>query len=625
MFMSIRRVRVLTAGFYFACQISAQAAETADSSRDIPSDRVVVTATRTAVPADDSLWSVTILDRADIEARQALSLQELLQGESGIQMSNNGGLGKASSMFIRGAESQQVLVLVDGVRVGSSTLGSTAFQYLPVSEIGKVEIVRGPRSSLYGSEAIGGVIQLFTKRQADGLAFDANAAVGSHGTDSISANISGATGRWNYGLSASNLTSDGYPNCRGTPDPPYGGCYVFDSRPDGFHSVSGSVRAGVQINEQTDVQASFLRAQGGTRYAGSYTNHEDFVQQVASLAAHWTPIKALRVTLQVGQSHDNSINTLDFVEPPGSLFDTTRNSGSLQADWEVHAGQLLTLGTDYLKDHIASDTIFPTTDRSIVGVYGEYQGGSGPMHWALSARHDNNNQFGGKTTGGLGWGYHFAHNLHLTASYGTGFRAPTFNDLYYPFFGNTALKPETSRTTEIGVEQKFGRGRWSLRGFETNVHDLIGFDVNFLAANTDSARIRGVEAEGAVTLGPWTAAVTTSWLDPRNRTPDSNLYGNLLARRARETGHLEIARQWARVRAAVRVNAAGSRFNDAANADELGGYATADLLVDWTIYPGWSLQGKLANLADHRYETALYYPQDGRNYLVTLRYRPIIR
>jgi vitamin B12 transporter len=211
-------------------------------------ESVVVTGTRTPTSSDDSLASVTVLSREDIDARQALSIQELLQGEAGLQISNNGGLGKVSSVFLRGANADQVLVLVDGVRLGSATLGTTAFQYLQVDQIGRVEIVRGPLSSLYGSEAMGGVIQIFTRRPSgDGASFEADAAGGSHDTNSFGASIGVSSGPISYALSASNLSSNGYANCRGAPataTSPGGGCFVFDSAPDGFHNLSGSARLG---------------------------------------------------------------------------------------------------------------------------------------------------------------------------------------------------------------------------------------------------------------------------------------------------------------------------------------------------------------------------------------------
>ncbi|HVC02482.1 MAG TPA: TonB-dependent receptor [Steroidobacteraceae bacterium] len=591
--------------------------------------QIVVTATRTSVPLKDALASVTVLTRAQIQARQVLSLQDLFEGEAGIQISNNGGLGKASSVFIRGANADQVLVLIDGVRVGSATLGTTLFQYLPVDQISRIEIVRGPLSSLYGSEAMGGVIQIFTgPPKTQGLTVQADAATGSHATSTIGGSFDVGAGPLYYGVSASNLTSNGYANCSGapylSPASPGGGCYVYDPRPDGFHDVSTAAHAGYRFGNTFDAVATFMRSQGGTRYAGSYTNHQSFVEQVVSLAGHWTPTTALRVTVQGGQSRDNEIDTLDFVEPPGNLFDTLRNSASLQADWTVAAQQVLSVGGDYLRDTIASDTIFPVTSRHVTGVFAEYQGGYGPIQMTVSGRHDENSQFGGKSTGSIALGHHFTPSLRVMASVGTGFHAPTFDDLYFPGFGNAALKPETSRSYEVGVDQSLAASGWSVHVYETHLRDLISYDnPMFTPENTDYARIRGVELQGHLTAGPYGAKVTGSWLDPRNLTPGSPNYDKILARRARAIGRIELSRRWPlHLRSAARVQITGPTFDDAADSARLGGYTTVDALLEWRPAKRWILQAKIGNLTDRRYQTALYYPQDRRNYLVTVRYRP---
>jgi vitamin B12 transporter len=592
----------------------------AHGDSELGSGTVVITATRTPEPAEQTLAAVTVIDSREIARRQALSLQELFQGEAGIQINNNGGLGKVSSVYLRGTEAEEVLVLVDGIRMGSVSLGTTAFQYVPVEQIDHIEIVRGPRSSMYGSEAIGGVIQIFTRRPADGFRSEASAASGSHSTQSYTGAAAGKADRLGYSVSAGYLDSNGYPNCRGIPYPTGGGCYVSDPTPDGYHNASGSARLKYDLTDEADVEASVLRAQGGTRYAGLASNHEDFIQQAASVGGHWSPVAALKLTLLAGQSRDDATESLNLAITPGTRFDTTRASASVQADWQLAARQLLSLGSDYLRDQLSSDTPFPVTSRRIVGVFGIYQGALGREQWSVSARHDRNQQFGERSTGSLAWGYGFDGGLKLMASYGSAFRAPSFDDLYFPGFGNPALRPETSRTGEVGIDQRLAASVWSLHAFETRVHDLIGFDANFVAANTDEARIRGVEAQGAGTLGAWHATLTAGWLDPRNRTRGSPNYDNLLPGRARATAHLELAHETRQLRIAGRVNVAGPRFNDLANTAPLGGYGTVDLLAEWRPTQHWSVQGKAANLTDRRYELTLYYPQDRRNYLLTIRY-----
>jgi vitamin B12 transporter len=581
---------------------------------------VVVTATRTTQSIDDALSSLTIITRADIEARQATSVQELLTGEAGVQISNNGGLGKATAVFLRGSDADQVLVLVDGVKLTSATLGTTAFEYLPVEEIDRIEVVRGPRSSLYGSEAVGGVIQIFTRRGQGAPQLTASAGGGSHATENTSAGLSGSTSGLSYSASSSYLGSDGYASCRGTPAPPGGGCFTFDFTPDGFHNASQSARIGYDFSDTANVEVTALRAQGGTRFAGTFVNHESFVQQTAGVTGQGSPLPLLHLTMRVGQSRDEATDDLNFV--PQSRFDTLHSQGTLQADWQLAPQHLLTLGTDAQRDSVASSVAYAVSSRRDIGGFLEYQGGLASERFSISARHDANEQFGGQATGSAAWSHRFTDGLRLTASFGTAFRAPTFNELFYPFFGNPALRPEHSRSAELGIDGSRAEAQWSLHAFETRVTDLIAFDSSFLPANIESAVIRGAESQLTARRAASTASLIVTWLDPRDRTPGSAEGGNLLPRRARLSSRLELGHQWASAHVTARLNTVGPRFEDLANARPLGGYTTLDLLSSLAPTRQWSVEAKVANVSGRRYETAEFYPQDGRTGWITLRYHP---
>ena len=581
---------------------------------------VVVTATRTSQSIDDALTSVTIITRADIQARQPASVQELLTGEAGVQISNNGGLGKATALFLRGTDADQVLVLIDGVKLTSATLGTTAFEYLPVEEIDRIEIVRGPRSSLYGSEAVGGVIQIFTRRGQGEPLLTASAGGGSHNTENTSAGLSGSTSRLSYSVSSSYLGSDGYVSCRGTPVPPGGGCFTFDFTPDGFHSASQSARIRYDFSDAANAEFTALRAQGGTHFAGTFVNHENFVQQSAGVTGRWSPLSSLQLTIRAGQSRDEATDDLNFV--PQSRFDTLHSQATLQVDWQLATQHLLTLGTDAQRDSVASSVAYAVSSRRDIGSFLEYQGGFASERWSVSARHDDNEQFGGQATGSAAWSHRLPGGLRLIASFGTAFRAPTFNELYYPFFGNPALRPEHSRSAELGINGSRAEAQWSLHTFGTRINDLIAFDSSFLPANIDTAVIRGAEGQLSVRRAASTASLVVTWLDPSNRTPGSPEGGNLLPRRARLSGRLELGRQWASAHFTARLNAVGPRFEDLANTQRLGGYITLDLLSTLVPAPQWSVEAKLANVSGRHYETAKFYPQDGRTGWISLRYHP---
>src|SRR5204862_4113510 len=294
----------------------------------------------------------------------------------------------------------------------------------------------------------------------------------------------------------------------------------------------------------------------------------------------------------------------------------------LQADWQLAPQHLLTLGTDAQRDSVASSVDYDVSSRRDIGGFLEYQGGFASERFSISARHDDNQQFGGQATGSAAWSHRFVAGPRLTASFGSAFRAPTFNELYYPFFGNPALRPEHSRSAELGLDGSRGEAQWSLHTFETRVKDLIAFDSSFLPANIETAVIRGAEGQLTARRAGSTLSLVITWLDPRNRTLGSAEAGNLLPRRARLSGRLELGRQWASVHFTARLNAVGPRFEDLANTQRLGGYITLDLLGSWTPAQQWSVEVKVANVSARHYETAEFYPQDGRTGWITLRYHP---
>src|SRR5690606_30798456 len=246
-------------------------------------DEVVVTASRTATTVADALAPVEVIDHDEIVRSQARSLQELLRGRAGISMSTQGGAGKLSTLFLRGAESDHVLVLVDGVRVGSATSGLVSFQDLPVDMIDRVEIVRGPRSALYGSEAIGGVIQVFTRRDGGAFAPRATASIGSHGQAAGSVGFGGGNGTGWFGLDLAYRNDEGIDACRvATPSPFSGGCFITVPQPDrdGYRNKSLSLRAGTHLGDTLEFDVHALHAEGRNAYDGDFGNVSKVRQQV---------------------------------------------------------------------------------------------------------------------------------------------------------------------------------------------------------------------------------------------------------------------------------------------------------------------------------------------------------
>ena len=593
-------------------------------------DEVVVTGTRTEVPLADSLVPAQVIDRAEIERSQARSLVDLLKGRAGIGFSNQGGLGKLTTINLRGTESDHVLVLVDGIRIGSATAGLAMFQDLPVDQIERIEIIRGPRSSLYGSEAIGGVIQIFTRNAGPGLERHFRIGGGSHNLREASAGFGYRGERGWVSANAAWQDTDGFNACRGS-GALFQGCFTDEPDDDGYRNVSLNLRAGVRVGDTLVLEGHALNADAFNEFDGTIFggNEADNLQQVLGGRLEWTPSSRARVTAQVGRASDKSDNrfadaasgTRSFV----STFDTRRDTASLQGDFGFGKAHLLSAGADWQRDEVTSTTTFidgdgrPVEDRDNTGVFVEYQGRFGAHRLQASVRSDDNEQFGHHATSSLGWGMAFDHGLRLSASAGTGFKAPTFNDLYFPFSGNPELEPERSKSLNLGLAQQAEAWRWGLDVYETRIDELIGLDSNWMPQNIERARIRGAELTGAMTLAGWELAAQLSHTDPRNRTEGGN-HGNLLPRRARSTGRIDVDRAFGDLRLGLTASGASHRYDNAANSVRLGGYGTLDLRLAWAFSPRWTLEARAGNVFDRRYETIAWYNQPGREYGLSLRY-----
>lgn len=581
---------------------------------------IIVTATRTAQTADETLSSVTVITRKDIERQQAQSVQDLLRGIPGVSIANNGGPGKATSVFLRGTESDHVLVLIDGVKVGSATLGTTAFQDIPVEQIERIEIVRGPRSSLYGSEAIGGVIQLFTRKGGGSLKPFFSIGGGSYQTYSASAGLSGGGERGWFSVNGNAIETEGLNACDGKPSPGGAGCFTTEPDKDGYRNLSGSLHAGYRFDNGLETDVHVLRAEGTNEFDGSFVNESESVQQVLGGTVRFSPVDIWYITLTAGRSRDESDNFKDGTFQ--SRFGTQRDTLSFQNDLSVAPHHLLTVGADYQNDRVESTTAYTVSSRDNTGLFTQYQGTFGAHDVQLSVRRDDNEQFGDHTTGGAAWGYALSERLRLTASYGTAFKAPTFNELYFPGFGNPNLRPEESDSIELGLSGKAAWGHWSINAYETRIDDLIAFDAStFAPANIDQARIRGLEAVLGTQLGGWDLNTSFTLLDPQNRSSGAN-DGNVLPRRARQSLRLDADRDFGRYRLGATLLAAGKRYDDLANRRSLGGYATLDVRAEYFFAKDWRLQARIENLFDKVYETAAFFNQPGRSVYLTLRYQP---
>ncbi len=588
---------------------------------------VVVTATRSDQPVTETLAPVTIITRDDIERLQPQSVLELLSGLPGVSLANSGGLGQQTSLFLRGTNSTHTLVLIDGVRIGSVGAGLAAYGQIPVDQIARIEIVRGPRSTLYGSDAVGGVIQIFTRhgKAGEGLVPSFRISGGSHDTWDSEVGLSGGGEHGWFNVSLGAQYTRGINSCKVGAGTVFAGCFANEPDDDGYRAYNGLANGGWRWGNGVELAANFLRTTSFIEYDGSFQNYSRHAQQVAGTRLTVPATDNWAMVFSAGQSLDKATNFHDRVYT--GFGDSTQNQASWLNTFTLTEDQQLTAGVDYLHQHVDSDTAYVRTNRDNTGVFAQYQGRFGANEIQLSARHDHNQQFGNHDTGAAAWGYHFDTGLVLSASWATAFHAPTFNDLYYPStpgFPPSAdpdLKPEKSRNVELDLSAHYAHWHWQVSAYQNRIDQLIALDANFTPGNISRAVIRGLEGEAGGQWQGWTWAADLTWQQPKNDDGSAN-DGNLLPRRFERSARFDVDRKLGDFSIGASFKAFSGRYDDIANTHWLGGYATVDLRGSWQFATHWQVQARVANASDRDYETVYYYNQPGRTAMLTLRYLP---
>jgi len=591
---------VLAAG---ACILAATPALAADNRNETLSP-VVVTATRVPQTADDTLSSVTVITRQDIEQSGAQSLPGLLQGRAGIQMTNSGGLGQQSSLFLRGADTKGVLVLVDGVRVGSVSAGGVSWELLPLSQIQRIEIVRGPHSVQYGADAVGGVIQIFTTHKTQGTHVQGQAGMGTYDTYRTGLGVSGGGAHGWYSLRGERLASDGFDVYQ-----------LADPDSDGYVNNSVSANAGYRFDNGASWQVNAMDASGYTQYDGFGLGQDNYRQQTLSTHLGFNPLAMWKVTLVAGRSLDDR-NILNSTGSVGYRYDSTRKTYSWQNDFYLTDAQILTAGVDRYDDRIDSMDNYAKTERTTRGTFVQYQGHFGAQSLLAGVRRTRDDQFGSHNTGDVAWALRFNDGVKLRLSHATAFRAPTFNDLYYPGYNNPNLKPVTSRTDEVGLGRTGKSFSWRLSAYRTHIDHLIAYPYPAPPINIDKASIDGVEATVSGRLAGLDQHLSLTWLDPRDEKT-----GNLLPRRAKRSLRWDVSRTLGRSTLGATLIAQSWRYDDPANTERVPGYGVVNLRGEYRVSKALTTYAHVDNLFDKQYETVKYYNTAGLSTFVGIRYQ----
>lgn len=569
---------------------------------------VLITATRTELPLEEVLAPSVVISRADIDRSMALDISNLLRFHAGLEISRAGGPGQQTSVFIRGTDSNQAVVLIDGVKINPATTGGAALQNISPDIVERIEVVKGPRSSLYGSDAIGGVINVITRR-ADGAGFvDVSARGGRFSTRGANLSTGYAGEHGDIGLVASWLQSDGFPT-------------RTDSTTNrGYDNLSVNLQGGTRFGP-VESRLRFWNAAGTTEYTDFFLNpvSQDYQNTAAALEFGGQPGRQWNTSVRLSQIIDDITQnqSTDFVETRRSLLEW-------QNDISVGNHALVT-GLDVSQVDTRSLSFGTGFDESfdVNALYASDMITFGRHRLLLAGRYTDDQRYGDEFTWNAEYGLGIASSTRFVVLAGTGFRAPDSTDLF-GFGGNPNLKPETSTTAELSVRHLIG-AHHSISGglFRTDIDNLINFVVTDPATfagqneNVDQARITGVEMQYRFTAAQWGLRVEAILQDPEDLTT-----GETLLRRAKESLTVNLTRAIGRHQLGLDMLATGERKDfGVPEPVTLAPYVLIDLTGQFTINRHWSVQGVIDNLLNEQYELARGFNTADRGVYIRVNYQ----
>ncbi|MEN5094193.1 TonB-dependent receptor [Pseudomonas protegens] len=609
-------------------------ADTPDRDQALKLPEMLISANRQVEARNDSSAANTVFTREDIDRLQPSSLTDLLQRAPGVQVARSGGRGSLPGIYLRGTGSAQSLVLVDGQRISSSSSGDSNLQYLNVQQIERVEVLRGSRSVIYGSDAIGGVIQIFTRRGAQqGLQGRMHVGFGSNQTWERSLGLSGGDERTRFSLGASldetagiDWTHESFPS---------------DTDHDGYRNKSLSFTLSHALNDDLEGGFNLLDNRGRARYDNPFGRYDssynvfaqdpytDFsVSSVsgyldANLNDYW------KSRLELGHSENRDLKR-DKLSDERSVFNTYRDSLNWQNDMRLDEDNSLILGADWYEDRLnTSPAQFAEDSRWNRAAFIQHRFHSESFSTELGLRRDQNQQYGSQNT----WSGTFTLPLNpdndLLLSYSEGFRAPNFSDLYYPGFSNPDLKPEHSKSYELQWRSQLTQSsRLEASIYRTDIKDAIIYDrVAQRPENVGAARINGFEAALKQELLGWQTSIGTAIIDPRNRKN-----GHQLPRRARRTLSLDLDRQFDLLAFGASWQLVSKSYEDLSVKKQVpvGGYGLFGLRSSWALKRELKLDLKLDNVFNKSYTRELYeyngngygYREEGRTWMLGVTWTP---
>jgi vitamin B12 transporter len=613
------------------------------ADNELKTSDVFVTATRTPISKNNVIADVTTISSEDIERAGSSSLPELLQRQPGIEISNLGGPGKVSTIGIRGTSSTHSIVLVDGIRLSAATTGFSAIEHIPLSQIEKIEIVRGPASSLYGQDAIGGVIQIFTKKGVDGFKPYVDIGYGSYNTSNFKSGVRAGNNQTTYAINFAAMNSDGFsafvPN-------PANAANSINLDKDGYKNYSLSSSLSHKINQDYEIDLQYFLSKGKNQFDNRFANfspsfHGNYRNEI-KLETYAANIKgqinkAWQSSIKLSQSTDKyldlqKLNNFTFEDDANlkDLYKTTQDQLSWQNNVALPRGSI-TLLYDFLKQRIKTTDVYEKTQRTNHGVMVGYSLIEDKHNFQSNFRKDFNSVYEDAVTGNIGYAYSIDPNWTIASSYGTAFVSPSFNFLYSLAdsfaLGNPNLKPEKSKNIEGSIRYKDDSGSMSLTMFQNKIDDFIIYTAPAEAGsrtstqNLNKAEIQGLTISGDQFFGHFQIKGSATGQSAKNEDTDK-----YLPRRASLIGNINLNYYIGNWNIGVEETFSGKRFDDKENIVNLSGYALTNIVTDYKINDKLKLNLRLNNVFDKDYSLAaegrsgFKYQTPGRSLFANLRY-----
>lgn len=594
-------------------------------------DKIVVTATRTPTKTSNVIAQTRVIDSEELQRYQGQTVTDVLKNQPGINITQSGGMGTASNFYMRGFDSKQVLVIIDGIRYGSISLGSPSLNLLSADQLDRIEILYGASgSSIYGSDAMGGVIQIFTKgNSVDKSNVSTSIGYGSnnHYQVGVTAQLKNATSSLSLGVSRNE--TDGF-NVIANPE-----SVDYNADDDGFkstnaslalqHKLSDSLSAGLSAlytDSTTDIDSA------GNAFPNAYSDQKN--GSANAYLQYETPLTVSK--LSYGQSIDKSTshdaNSINYQE--GSQYDTTQEQARLETNINAQPGTVI-VGAEWLSQKLdASDVLdfsgypdpavqtpYDPDDRTVKSAFVGYQLADTYYDLQANYRVDDNSQYGNESTYNLGAAIRPLAGMRIGANYATGFRAPTFNDLYWPGFSNPNLKPERTKNTEVFVEYANDAQTSRLTGYYTDAEDLISN-----AANISEAKIKGLSLTSDWSMNDFIFGLGYDYLDAKDKTANSANYDQQLAYRPKNSGLIYVGYQQPMFD--VRLEAKHTDNRLTAENNKLDSYTLLNLSGAVYINPNLRANLRVDNITDEDYILASQfgneYATEGTSYFGSLTY-----